>query len=319
MVKGGGNGMSQQRAPAGARRGAVRDGRQARLLLAAGLLALVAVGLRVSVRPPALNGPFRHDGLLVGAVLEAVLAGLMAALLVRGARAPRAALLAARLRWLLRYVVGLGLVAIPVAYLLSRQVHLKARPRPRTSVGSHRAGAVRPGHPGSFPVVGLIVVIIVGALLAAVLIYLIARLIALRGAFWAGWRRRAGGLAIADSAGDDESGLAEALESGQSALRRLDDARAAIIACYVAMEQSLARAGTARAAADTPDELLARAAGSGLVTGDAAARLTGLFYEARFSSHPLPPRARDTAERALGDLAASLTGRPAAGTGAAPR
>ena len=87
---------------------------------------------------------------------------------------------------------------------------------------------------------------------------------------------------------------------------RFDDAKAAIIACYVAMEESLERAGTARAAADTPDELLARAAGSGLVRTGAAARLTALFYEARFSSHPMPLEQRDEAQRALAELADSL-------------
>ncbi len=52
------------------------------------------------------------------------------------------------------------------------------------------------------------------------------------------------------------------------------------------MEDSLASAGTARAAAETPDELLTRAAASGVIHGEAAASLTGLFYEARFSTHP---------------------------------
>ena len=68
--------------------------------------------------------------------------------------------------------------------------------------------------------------------------------------------------------GDPDEGvpdLRSAVASGSAALRRVDDARAAIIACYVAMEQSLARAGTARAAADAPDELLARAMAAGTV------------------------------------------------------
>jgi uncharacterized protein DUF4129 len=73
------------------------------------------------------------------------------------------------------------------------------------------------------------------------------------------------------------------------------------------MEESLARAGTARVAADTPDELLARAADQGLVRGNAAARLTALFYEARFSSHPMPLGQRDEAQRALAELADSLS------------
>jgi len=43
-----------------------------------------------------------------------------------------------------------------------------------------------------------------------------------------------------------------------------------------------------------------------VVRGTAAARLTALFYEARFSSHPLDPGQRDAAEQALDELAAAL-------------
>ena len=100
------------------------------------------------------------------------------------------------------------------------------------------------------------------------------------------------------------------MRSGQAALREIDDARLAIIACYVAMEQSLAQAGAARADAETPDELLDRAATAGLVHGGEAARLTTLFYEARYSTHPLPNARRDEARRALEVLAASLRQRP---------
>jgi hypothetical protein len=72
------------------------------------------------------------------------------------------------------------------------------------------------------------------------------------------------------------------------------------------MEDSLAERGAARAAADTPDELLARATRSGIVRGPAAERLTALFYEARFSSHPLDGGERAAAEQALDELAAAL-------------
>jgi hypothetical protein len=110
--------------------------------------------------------------------------------------------------------------------------------------------------------------------------------------------------------------LREAVGSGWTALRTVHDARAAIIACYVAMETSLAERGTARKAADTPGELLARATTSGLVRGSASARLTALFYEARFSSHPLGRAQRDAAEEALEELAAALA--DPAGAEAAP-
>ena len=73
------------------------------------------------------------------------------------------------------------------------------------------------------------------------------------------------------------------------------------------MEGTIAEAGAARAVAETPDELLARAAAAQLVNAAPAGRLTGLFYEARFSTHPMPSSRRDEAEQALADLAASLT------------
>jgi len=104
----------------------------------------------------------------------------------------------------------------------------------------------------------------------------------------------------------DSQDLREAVESGRSALHAIDDARAAIIACYVAMEASLAEHGATRGIAGTPDELLARAMAAGIVRGTAAARLTALFYEARFSSHPLDRGQRDAAGQALGELAAAL-------------
>jgi hypothetical protein len=123
------------------------------------------------------------------------------------------------------------------------------------------------------------------------------------------WSRRFGpsfGGRTSGFLAEDPEDLREAVESGRLALRTVDDARAAIIACYVAMETSLADRGAARAVADTPDELLARATTSGLVRGTAAARLTALFYEARFSSHPLGRGQRDAAEQALDELAAAL-------------
>jgi hypothetical protein len=163
---------------------------------------------------------------------------------------------------------------------------------------------------------GNTVLLVVLALAAAALVYGIVRLFLKRPTIWAGWRRGRSGIALEPAAEeDDEAELVEAVESGQSALRLLDDARAAIIACYVAMEQNLAQAGTARAVADTPDELLARAARQGLVRGDAAARLTALFYEARFSSHPMPPQRRDHARQALDELAADLRDLEPAGHG----
>jgi Domain of unknown function (DUF4129) len=299
--------MAQQGSRAGGGGGGAAQGwGPGRVALAACLLALTAVGLRGAVSAPALNGSYRHDGLLIAAAGETLLACLLVALVVRNSRAPRDAIIAARLRRILTYVVGIGLVAIPVAYVLDTSAHVHLPPRR----AQHSAGS--PGAPVRVPrsnhlTSGRIVIIVLFVLIAAVLIYLIARFIAAHRGTWTGWRRRASAVAI-DASPDrgDEEQLREAVESGQSALGLLDDARAAIIACYAAMEQTLARAGTARATADTPDELLARAAGQGLIRTGAAGRLTALFYEARFSSHPMPPARRDAARQALAEVAASL-------------
>ena len=304
--------------PDGARGSAGWRGSRARLALAACLTALVAAGLRAAVRAPRLDGPLRHDGLLIGAIVEAVLACLAVALVVRHLRAPRDALLAARMRKVLGYVVGAGLIAIPVLYLLNRQAGeaalrpLTVRPHP-TPATSHPQTPRASTGTSAAPVIVLLLLIV----LAAVLIFLIARYLWRN---WPGqsiWPRKARGFPVPASA-DDEPGLREAVESGYSALRGLDDARAAIIACYLAMEDSLARAGTPRGAADTPDELLARAAARGLVRGGAAARLTVLFDEARFSSHPMRRANRDDAERSLAELAAGLAGAVPAGAAAGP-
>ena len=113
------------------------------------LLAVVAAGLRVTVPAPALDGPFRHDALAVGAVLEGVLACLLVALMIRAARAPRDALLAAQLRKLLLYVVVAGLLAIPLTYLLTRHVPPLRPVRPlKLKAGATRPPAlVAPGRP----------------------------------------------------------------------------------------------------------------------------------------------------------------------------
>jgi hypothetical protein len=307
--------MSQQRSRAdGARGGPARGWGLGHLALPAALLALVAVGLRGTVPAPALNGSYGHDGLLLAASAEAVLGGLLVALLVRRSRAPDDAIIAARLRQLLTYIVVIALVAIPVAYVFDMAAHVHLAPRPaKRSSGSQSAPA---RVPRSHLVSDRIVIIILLVLVAGVVIYLLARFIAAYRGTWTGWRRRGAGAPVEPAAEDEEDQLREVVESGRSALRLLDDARAAIIACYAAMEQALARAGAARAAADTPYELLLRAADRGLIRTDAATRLTTLFYEARFSSHPMPPARRDDAQQALNELAASLgEPKPAAGSG----
>jgi hypothetical protein len=121
------------------------------------------------------------------------------------------------------------------------------------------------------------------------------------------WLRHPAGEADEASQGAGED-LRQAVDSGREALRAVDDARAAIIACYLAMEGTLASAGATRAIAETPDELLTMAVKAGLIRGPAAAALTRLFYEARFSSHSMPAAAKDTARQALDAISGELAG-----------
>jgi hypothetical protein len=274
----------------------------ARVVLAALLVVAVVAGLRGEVRPLSFRSlPRSHDA-AVGLALEAVLAAEMAALVIRRRRAPDAALLVLRLRGLIGAALAIGLIGIPVLLLLANlpKPHGQRHPNPFQRPG-HGRRLPKAGPALHLPIVGILTTLLVIAIVAAIVVCVIV----LRR--WTGYAAKA----VLEPEDDDEEKLREAVESGRAALRELDDARAAIIACYLAMERSLASAGAARTAAETPDELLARAARAGLVRGEAAGRLTALFYEARFSSHPLPASSKTEAQRALSELAASL-GTPAA-------
>jgi hypothetical protein len=94
-----------------------------------------------------------------------------------------------------------------------------------------------------------------------------------------------------------------AVDAGDDAMRDVLDPRAAIIACYAAMEHALATAGVRRLAAETPNDLLARAAALNRAPA-AAALLTELFLEARYSTHPMSAADRHAARSALTELRA---------------
>ncbi len=284
------------------------------------LIILGLAGLRGAVTGPHWNGPLWRDRTAIGVALEVIL-GILLVITVRRRAAAwparRAAagqagpqnLVAVKLRAVLIFVLGAGMVAVAVAIVAS--LHLRVRvpqvSRPGSPLVTHTAKPAAGPPPGAsvhFPLTAVLYGLLIVALVAAVLL-----------SIW--WARRSGGFRPSPGAGDgfmaeDPEDLRAAVESGRSALRTVDEPRAAIIACYVAMERSLAERGAARAVADTPDELLARATSSGIVRGPAAGRLTALFYEARFSSHPLDGGQRDAAERALDELAAALAAPSAA-------
>jgi Domain of unknown function (DUF4129) len=274
-----------------------------RLLPLVLLIILGLAGLRGAVATPRWDGPLHRDGLAVGIALEVVFAILFAVTLGR-TQSDRQEAVPSKLRVMLLAALGAGAVIVAAVTIAGLHLHLFT-PRPRKVRAPEPPKAIPSVSPpaGSkaspafhLPLAALLYTLLVVLLLAAVAVSI----------WWA--RRLRPSLGPREDAfiAEDSEDLREAVESGRSALRTVDDARAAIIACYLAMERSLAERGTARGIADTPDELLTRARDRGVVRGSAAARLTALFYEARFSSHPLDQRQRDAAERALDELAASL-------------
>lgn len=279
-----------------------------RALLAALLLLVTIAGIRAAAPPARIALADPPVVIATGSALEAVLAGLLIALHRRRARdtAPGAsAQAAARLRTLLSGTIVTCLIAVPLAMLLTATTKFRrgrpVRPARERTRGTRQAGPhlARPRHGPNF---GLDLRYVLIAALVAVLIVAVIVI----------WRRRhrSAGHGWFTEPPDDTgtpAELARAVDSGRMALRELDDGRAAIIRCYLAMEASLAEAGAARGAAETPDELLARAVAGGFVHDVPAGRLTALFYEARFSTHPMPMSRRDQAEQALAELATALS------------
>lgn len=247
------------------------------------------------------------------------MAALLLALLFIARRSPEPTYPADLLRAGLLRAIVLGMVAVAVLAALSRLNIPTGRgsangsgrpplPTPRPAPGSDNNGAAA-HHLVSltYAFYALLALLLLAAIVATIVIILRRVPVGSAGDV----------LVLSD---DDDAGMRDAIESGRLALRSFDDAQAAIIACYVAMEASLASAGATRGTAETPDELLARAVGSGLLHGAAAGRLTALFYEARYSSHALPATARDEAGRALDAISAELAlrddGTPLAGASA---
>jgi hypothetical protein len=109
----------------------------------------------------------------------------------------------------------------------------------------------------------------------------------------------------------EEVALSAAVSAGRLALHG-EDARAAVIACYAAMEESLAESGLGRRASDSPADLLQRASAAGLLVGLAPQQLAALFREARYSTHPMAQAELTRARSALDDIGTLLTERRAA-------
>ncbi|WP_327682204.1 DUF4129 domain-containing protein [Kitasatospora sp. NBC_00458] len=200
-------------------------------------------------------------------------------------------------------------VAVPVLMVV---LHTRAvdRPDPAVEPKARPTEPVLPddqdtvGEPGA-PVEPLLAVLAAALVLAllAVLVVVLLRMFRLHRL----GRRQPPGLlpAAPPRAGDV---LAAAVDTGRRALTG-DDARAAVIACYAAMEGTLAVSGISRRDCDSPTELLERAVAHDGVDPVHTGALTALFREARYSTHPMDGSHVDRARAALDAVAARLEAR----------
>ncbi|GAA2787568.1 hypothetical protein GCM10010441_10810 [Kitasatospora paracochleata] len=284
-------------------------------------LALAALALHPDADPPRGHdlAPLAHHSGLIGLLVAgtAVLLGVLARRFRAGARSvtpPNA--VAERLVDAVGWLLVAGAVLLPVALLL---VHGRdAGPAPLVPDLSHPTpppmGSGAPGRPGravadldSSPPhsaghlgAGLIWLGL-AAVVAAAVVFAVRQ-----------WRRR--GLAgpapvpVHGTGGEATAGLlAEAVASGRAALLGGSDPRSAVIACYRAMETSLADAGVDLLDSDSPTDLLSRAARTGrLDDAREAQTLAELFREARYSTHPMDAGHVRRAGDALDAIAARL-------------
>jgi len=279
----------------GARGGA--DMRRAAAVLL--LVAIAAIGLRAGGTFSAAGSPQILG--LSSHVLYWTIAGAEVVLALAGI-----ALLIARLIWARKSGVPLRrqrkslwwLLLLPLAvWGLAKILRMRQRQAPPRAQASHLAttpaGAVAHHSQGNpWPLLVLFAALAVAAV-----------------ALTAYRRRRANPRQAPDEATDPAAApLVAALAAGARVLHEDQDPRAAIIGCYAAMERSLADAGSPPRLADTPAEVLGRATASGLVRSSWASMLTGLFRQARYSSHPMTEADRAAAIGALTQVQADLGG-----------
>jgi Domain of unknown function (DUF4129) len=190
-------------------------------------------------------------------------------------------------------LVCIGVLVTPFVVLFSKKNRTAiTAPGPLTRPGvvpTGVAGRLASGHPSTpWPV-------IVGMVIAVAVVVGMT--------VWSRRRR------YADRSREPSPHLARLLDSlaaGHAALTSSTDPRAAIIACYAAMERGFAAAGSAPADADTPAEVLARAADAGIIRSSSPAVLTGLFRRARYSAEPMTSADSGAAASALAQMRADL-------------
>jgi Domain of unknown function (DUF4129) len=106
--------------------------------------------------------------------------------------------------------------------------------------------------------------------------------------------------------------LAEVLDDTLDDLRAEIDPRKAVIAAYARLERTLAAHGSARKAAETPEEYLARILPRLAIERRSIRRLTDLFTRAKFSQHDVDAGMKEEAIDALAQVRDELRAAAAA-------
>jgi hypothetical protein len=292
---------------------------------AAAALALAAVGLRAAAGSP-LHGNGANGGASFALGTLFAIGALVAATKYRAhVRSTQARVAAVdRLRTATVAVLFAAALLVPTALIMLRHGVPGSGDNPGTYPtipGDGSGAASRPARLVPTPsgrgsglhldlsLLMLIVVVVLAAATIAAVLVIAARLLRNAPA------PQAVSVLAPPESGAEEEALANALLAARGALEG-DDARAAIIACYAAMEDSLAAAGVARLSSDSPADLLARAAAGGVIHGAAPARLAELFREARFSTHEMGEGQLSAARDALDEILAQLTARQEAAAAA---
>lgn len=250
-------------------------------------LALVLVALGAGSRGRVGGFRFTHGDAIGIAIALAVLAVASAVLAVVTRRFGRP-----RVRQLLAGAAILGLLALVALLFTPQPGNLPARhdgsPAPTPTPPKDGVGASSSIRLSTLSVIPLVIGAVIVAVVLASVVVMLRR------------RRRP-----SPPDGENVAAVAyAAIDAGAGALHDVADPRQAIIACYAAMEQALASAGVRRLAAETPSDLLSRLADhhADAAAHEAARRLTALFLEARFSSHPMSSADRETARALLAQL-----------------
>lgn len=226
-----------------------------------------------------------------------------------------------RARWVPLLLVGLALAAAGVA---ASGGGLSAGPAPPpeqgggspgAEPGASPAGTAPPDATGEVPGagwtlpgwIGTALTVVVGLCLAAAVLGLVT--LGVRHLLFAPLGRRPVDDRPSSQPEDgppDPAALREAVRAGLADLDAGADPRKAVIACWLRLERAAAVAGTARLAADTPEDLVLRLLAAHRVDQATLEDLAAAYRRARYAPAEVPAELADSARQALAAVAAQL-------------